>query len=171
MKSTPLIQILLLLPALWLAGCASQNVNPTHARARTGYVDFRNESAGELIWQVARIEPGTQNFTILFSELQPPADGSLRLAFAPGRYELQVTFLNRVISRPAQFSVEVEDGQITPVEVALVPDGSALVQFKEKRIGTTVKGYAGRKTQTTANDTVQFRVTAMPGAPVPYQPK
>src|SRR5450432_2057429 len=82
------------------AGCATGDINPATARAHTGYVDFRADDSEPLNWQVSRQEAGTQNFKVIYSELSPPAAGILRLAFAPGNYHLQVTFLNRIVAEP-----------------------------------------------------------------------
>jgi hypothetical protein len=38
-------------------------------------------------------------------------------------------------------------------------------------VGTTVKGYSGRTTKVTNNESVMFRVAAVAAAPLPYQPK
>ena len=49
-----------------ITGCASPNVNPPQARAKTGYVDLYADSSGELSWQVARFDPPTQGFRSVF---------------------------------------------------------------------------------------------------------
>jgi len=128
-KQLKIIPFLLALAALalWVPGCATQNVNPPQARANTGYVDFHADPSVGLSWEVARFDDRTQSFKNVFSELEPPPDGVLRLAFAPGHYRLRVTFLNRIISQPAEVEVEVKDGKITPVQVALIPDGTAVL--------------------------------------------
>ena len=169
-KSIPILFSLALLVG-FAAGCATGNVNPPKARASTGYVDFRADSSGALSWQVAQYDDRTQNFKVIFSELSPPPDGILRLAFAPGQYQLQVTFLNRVVSEPGFVEVEVVDGKVTPVHVTLISVGTTSVQRKEQRVGTTVKGYSGRTTKVTNNESVMFRVAAVAAAPLPYQPK
>jgi hypothetical protein len=161
----------LTLLALGFTGCATGDVNPSKARAHTGYVDFRAESSGPLNWQVSRQIQGTQNFTVIYSELSPPAGGVLRLAFAPGNYRLQITFLNRVVAEPGSIEVEVVDGRITPVQVTLTPAGTASVQQKEMRIGMKAGGFGGRKTTVSSNESVSYQVTAVTAAPLPYQPK
>jgi hypothetical protein len=87
LKTTPFLLLFALL-ALWASGCVTQNVNPPQARANTGYVDFHADSAGELYWQVERFDDRAHSFKNVFSELEPPTGGFLRLAFAPGHYRL-----------------------------------------------------------------------------------
>ena len=173
MKQLKTIQFLLLfaLLALWTSGCATQNVNPLQARANTGYVDFHAEPTGELSWEVARFDDHAQSFKKVFSELEPAAGGFLRLAFAPGRHRLQVTFLNRVITQPAEVEVEVKDGMITPVQVALIPDGTALVERKEQRVGLTVRGRYRSNTKLSSDESTTYRISAAANASTPYQVK
>ena len=173
MKQLKTIQFLLLfaLLALWTSGCATQNVNPLQARANTGYVDFHAEPTGELSWEVARFDDRTQNLRILFSDLQPPPGGILRLAFAPGHYRLRVTFLNRIISQPAEVEVEVKDGKITPVQGALIPDGTALVERREQRVGPTVRGRYRSNIKLSSDESTLYRISAGADAPMPYQAK
>jgi hypothetical protein len=166
----PLLLSLLLL-ALWVPGCATRNVNPLQARANTGYVDFRADSFPDLCWEVARFDDRKQAFQPLFSELEPPAGGILRLAFSPGHHRLRVTFMNRVIVNPVEFEVEVQDGKITPVRVTLTAAGTAFVQTKETSSGGTAKGRYGRRTKIDTDETVMYGVSAMADAPVPYQVK
>ena len=113
--------------AMWVAGCAAPNVNPPQARANTGYVDFHADQAAQLCWEVARFDDRTKGFKSVFSELEPPPGGLLRLAFAPGHHRLRVAFLNRVIAEPVEIEVEVQDARITPVRVTLTAAGTALV--------------------------------------------
>lgn len=151
---------------LLLAGCASPNVNPPQARANTGYVDFYADSAG-LCWEVARFDDRSQSFQRVYSELKPPPREILRLAFAPGRYQLRVTILNRVTSGPVELKVEVRDGKITSVRVSLTEAGAALVENR----GDMVKGRFGRRTTLRSNETVRYRISAAAELPVAYQVK
>ena len=173
MKQLKIIPFLLALAALawWVPGCATQNVNPPQARANTGYVDFHADPSGELSWEVARFDDRTQNLRILFSDLQPPPGGILRLAFAPGHYRLRVTFLNRIISQPAEVGVEVKDGMITPVQVALVSDGTALVERREQRVGPTVRGHYRSNIKLSSDESTLYRISAGVDALMPYQVK
>ena len=66
-----------------ITGCASPNVNPPQARAKTGYVDFYADSSGELSWEVARFDDRTQGFRSVFSELEPPPAGCCAWPFRP----------------------------------------------------------------------------------------
>jgi hypothetical protein len=140
-------------------------------RANTGYVDFHADSSGELSWDVARFDDRTQSFKSVFSELEPAAGGFLRLAFAPGRHRLQVTFLNRVIAKPAEVEVEVQDGKITPVRVTLTEAGTALVRTKEVSRGGTAYGRYGRRTKIGSDETAMYGISAVADPPVTYQLK
>lgn len=173
MKQFKTVQCLLALAvlALCVAGCATGNVNPSRAHGDTGYVDFYTGGTNDLNWQVARFDDRAQGFVVIFSELNPPDGGFLRLAFAPGQYRLQVTFLNRIVSEPGQVELEVKDGMITPVRVALVAAGTTQVQSKEMRLGKTIKGYSGRKNEISTDESDTFQISAVADAPVPYQPK
>lgn len=163
--------VLFALLALCITGCATGNVNPSKARANTGYVDFRADASEPLDWQVSRQDEGVQNFKVIYSELSPPADGILRLAFAPGNYHLQVTFLNRVVTEPGLVDVEVVDGKVTPVQVTLIPAGASSVQRKEQRVGMKAGGFAGRKTKVIDDESVTYQISTVAAAPLPYQPK
>jgi hypothetical protein len=173
MKQPKTIQFLLLftLLALWASGCATQNVNPPQARANTGYVDFHAGSANELCWQVECFDERAQSFKKVFSELEPPAGGFLRLAFAPGHQRLRVTVLNRVIARPAEVEVEVPDGNIIPVRVTLTPAGTALVETREVSHGGTAKGRYGRRTKYGSDETTMFQLRAEAELPTSYRVK
>jgi len=166
----PLLLSLLLL-ALWAPGCATQNVNLPQARANTGYVDFHGDPSGELSWEVARYDDHAQSFKVFFSQLDPLPDKVLRLAFAPGHYRLRVTFLNRIVTQPAEIEVEVQDGKITPVRVALTSAGVALVETRETSRGGTAKGRYGRRTKIGSDETVMYGISAVADPPVPYQVK
>ena len=131
LKTIPFLLLFALL-ALWASGCASQNVNPPQARANTGYVDFHADSAGELYWQVERFDDRTQSFKNVFSTFDPLPDKVLRLAFVPGHYRLQVTFLNRVITQPAEVEVEVQAGKNRQ---HAIPRAIRLLQVRNPDIG------------------------------------
>jgi hypothetical protein len=120
---------------------------------------------------VARPDDGTQSFKRVFSELEPPPGGIVRLAFAPGRHRLRVTFLNRVIAKPAEVEVAVADGKITPIRVTLSEAGVALVETKEVNRGGTAKGRYGRRTKISSDETVMYGLSAVADPPVAYQPK
>jgi hypothetical protein len=169
-KTIPFLLALAAL-ALWVPGCATQNVNPPQARANTGYLDFHADPSEELCWQVARFDDRTQSFKSVFSDLEPPPDRVLRLAFVPGHYRMRITFLNRVISKPAEVEVEVKDGMITPVQVALIPDGTTLVEHKEQRLGPTIKGRYRNNTKYSSNESTMYRVSAGAEVLTPYQVK
>ena len=169
-KTIPFLLLFALL-AVWALGCATQNVNPPQACANTGYADFHADLAGELYWQVERFDDRAQGFKTVFSELDPPAGGFLRLAFAPGRHRLRVTFLNRVIAQPAEVEVEVQDGKITPVRVVLTSVGTTQVETREVSRGGTVRGRSGQRTRLGSDETVMYGLSAVTDPPVPYQLK
>ena len=156
---------------LFVAGCASPNVNPLRARANTGYVDFHADSSGELSWEVARFDDRTQDFRSVFSEFEPPPGRVLRLAFPPGHYRLRVMFINRVVREPGLAELDINDGLITPVHVVLIPDGTTQVETKETRIGGTFKGRYGRGTKFGSDESTMYRVSAEAKPSVPYQVK
>lgn len=164
------LAIAVLCLGLLAAGCASPDVNPPQARANTGYVDFHADAAG-LCWEVARFDDRSQSFQRIFSELAPPPDEALRLAFAPGRYRLRVTILNRVISEPAELEVEVQNGKITPVRVRLTEAGTTYVQTKEETRGGTAKGRYGRRTKFGSYESTRYSLSAAADWPVAYQLK
>ena len=157
--------------ALWFSGCATRNVNPPQARANTGYVDFHADASGDLCWEVARFDDRTQSFKSVFSELKPQPGGIARLAFAPGRHRLRVTFLNRVIRKPAEIEAEVQDGKITPVRVTLTEAGVAQVETKETSRGGTAYGRYGRRTQIGSDETTMYSLSAVADPPMSYQLK
>ena len=163
--------LMLAAAGLLVAGCASPNVNPPHARAKTGYVDFYADSSGELSWEVARFDARTQGFKSVFSELEPPPGRVLRLAFPPGHYRMRVTFMNRVVREPGLVELEIKDRLITPVHVALIPDGTTQVETKKTRVGGTFKGRYGRGTKFGSDESTMYRVSTEAQASVPYQAK
>ena len=137
----------------------------------TGYVDFRADPAGGLSWEVARFDDRAQSFKSVFSQLNPLTNGILRLAFAPGHCRLRIAFLNRIVSQPAEVEVEVKDGMITPVQVALIPDGATWVERREQRVGPTVRGNYRSNTKLSSEESAMYRLSARADAPMPYQPK
>jgi hypothetical protein len=156
---------------LFVTGCASPNVNPPQARVNTGYVDFHADSSDELNWQVTRFDDRTGAYQRVFSELKPPQDGCLRLAFPPGPHRLQVTFLNRVIVRPVEVVVDVQDGKVIPVRVTLTAAGVALVQTREENVGGVGHRRYGRKAKIGSDEAVRYDISAVADPPVAYQPK
>jgi hypothetical protein len=152
------------------AGCANPNVNPSQARANTGYVDFHADPPGDLYWEVSRIDD-PQNPKVLFSELAPPEGGVLRLAFPPGHYRLRITFLNRVVKTPAETDVDVRDGKITPVRVQLTDAGAASVQTITQGSGSSARGRFRSSNRYGSDSSVMYSLAATPEAPIDYQPK
>ena len=163
--------MLTLAGALWVAGCATLDVNPPQARANTGYVDFYAESSDELNWEVLRFDGRTQSFRSLYSELKVPPGGVLRLAFVPGHHRLRVTFLNRIVTVPAVLEVAVEDGKITPVRFTMINAGTGTVETRDLNYGGTGKGRYGRRVKIGNEEAVMYRLTAEVGPAAAYLPR
>lgn len=158
---------LLVVSAVLLAGCASPNVNPAAPRHDTGYVDFYAAGTNDLYWDVTDSASNKK----VFSEFRPLREPILRLAFKPGRYQFQITFMNRVIATAGTVEVDVRNGMITPVMVTLQPMDAAVVQTKSMEIGTSYYGRFGRRTKTRGSETVNYKIITQPQSPLPYQPK
>lgn len=148
--------------ALLAGGCASSNVNPAVSHHNTGYVDFYVTVTNDLYWDVTDTASGKK----VFSEFSPLREPILRLAFKPGQYQFQVTFLNRVIAAPGTANVGVRDGVLTPVLVTLQPMGAASVHSR-----STYYGRLGRTSRVSQTETVNYNIIAEPQPPLPYQPK
>jgi len=170
MKAMRTIQYVLAVAACLAAGCASPNVNPSHARANTGYVDFHADPPGDLFWEVSNIDD-PQNPKVLFSELSAPEGGVLRLAFPPGHHRVRITFLNRVIKVPGETDVEVRDGKITPVRVKLTDAGAASVQTITQGSGSSAQGRFRSSNRYGSDSSVMYGLAAVAETPIDYQPK
>ena len=158
-----LVICLLAVSSAFLAGgCASSNVNPAAAHHETGYVDFYVTVTNDLYWDVTDIALEKK----VFSEFRPLQEPILRLAFKPGQYQFQVTFLNRVIAAPGTANVDVRDGMITPVLVTLQPVGAAAVHSR-----STYYGRLGRTSRVNQTQTVNYTIAAEPQPLLSYQPK
>ena len=158
---------ILLIGGLFLAGCASTNVNPSEAKANTGYVDFYAARGADLHWEVI----DTTRNKKLFSEYKPVEGGVLRLALPPGRHSLQVQFRNRVVLESEAKEIELRDGMVTPVHVCLEDIGTTLVREKKAQWGDSYSGRRGRVTKISTPESQAFRVVLEPDTPVPYQPR
>ena len=153
--------------ALLADGCASPNVNPSIAKADTGYVDFYTGGTNDLYWDVTDVK---SNLTV-FSQFKPLGEPILRLAFKPGTYKFQVTFLNRVIDTPGITNVDVRDGMVTPVLVTLTPSGTSVVQSQRMQSGGTFHGSWGVRVRSTHNNTTNYDISVEPQTALPYQPR
>jgi hypothetical protein len=158
-----MISLLALSTVVLAGGCASSNVNPAAARHDTGYVDFYTAGTNELYWDVTDIALNKK----VFSEFSPLRSPILRLAFKPGQYQFQITFLNRVIAAAGTAEVEVRDGMVTPVIVTLLPMNSVVVQTKRSYHYSQF----GRRTKTGESQTVDYKIIAEPHSPLPHRPK
>ncbi len=165
MKTQSLLALAVL--GLLAGGCASPNLNPAHARPRTGYVDFYAANADNLSWDITDVKSNRK----VFYEFDPVREPILRLAFKPGSYQLRVTFLNHAIVVPGEADVEVRDGMVTPVTVTLLPAGTALVATRTGQAGSTYYGRYGRRTRISSTGTATYEVSAEPQSPVPFQPR
>ena len=158
------------LACLGILGCSSPNVNPTHAHANTGYVDFYTDTDLSLSWEVKRAsQPGAEMKTV-FSEFSPVEGNILRLAAPPGSYQFQVWFINRVTQGPETVTVPVQGGEVTPVHVTLAPAGSTTVSSKEYGFRGSAKGY-GRGTKIVTDPSQVFQIQAVAATPQAYQTK
>jgi len=95
----------------------------------------------------------------------------LRLAFAPGLHRLRITFLNRVVKQPVTINCDVQGGKITPMAVSLTATGQTTVLSKQVTVGGTQAGLGGRRTKINSDETVMYKISALSGAAVPFQPK
>ena len=174
MRALP--SLILLAAALTLlmnlaTGCATSQVGARSVRPGVGYVDFQSDSTDDLAWQVSRFNGDKQAWQPVFSDLNPPANGVLRLVCAPGPYEFQVTFLNRVILQPVIVPVEVVDGLTTPVSIALNPTGTMTVDQKQAlRLGSTVKGTQGQRSKYNGDQSTAYQLEATVQAPITFHP-
>jgi len=165
--------LLLAFLALYLfgSGCATPDVNPPVPRPNTGYVDLHADGERELSWEVVRIDDSTGAPKRLFRELTPLPGPILRLALAPGACRLRITILNRVIHKPAEIEVRVQEAQITPVQLKFTDAGVVYVRTKEESRGGTPYGRYGRNTTIGTDEALMFDLAAEAGPPIPYQPK
>src|SRR5436190_8027009 len=151
-------------------GCVSPHVNPSTPKPGTGYVDLYSASS-DLWWDVQRFDTRANKFQKVFREFAPVEGRVLRLAFAPGHYQLRVTFLNRIITAPAVVEVTVEDGRVTPVRITLAEEGSTLVQTRETSHGGTYYGRYGRSTKLSSAKQSSYGLSATAEPREPYQLK
>jgi hypothetical protein len=155
---------------LLVAGCASPNVDPAHAKPHTGYLDLYADSSS-LCWEVDQLNDKDSNGKVIYQEFGFRPERILRLAFKPGQYHLQISFLNKVIAEPADVGVTVQDGMITPVQVTLDQTGKILVETRSSGTQGTYYGRFGRARRLHDNEAGMYHVSAEPQSPVPYRPK
>lgn len=154
---------------LAMLGCSSPNVNPSTARANTGYVDFYTDTNLDLSWEIKQArQPGGEMET-LFYDITPVPENILRLAVPPGNHTFRIWLVNRVTD-PQTITTSVENGRVTPIHVALEPTGTASVQNKEYGFHPSAKGY-GRGTKIVVTDSQVYRINATAGSPLTYQTK
>jgi hypothetical protein len=153
--------------ALLTSGCASPNVNPATARYNTGYVDFYVTETNDLFWDVTDMASNKK----VFSEFRPLGGPILRLAFKPGQYQFQVTFLNRLIAAVGTTDVHVRDGMVTPIMVTLQPMDSSVVQSRSTEVGKTFYGRFRKRTNTSSTETMNYKIVTEPQSPLPYRRK
>jgi hypothetical protein len=162
--------LLAALAGLLMVGCGTPNVNPTHAKANTGYVDFFTDADLGLCWEVKRASEGSGEMTTVFSEYKPVEGTILRLASPPGSHEFEVWFSNEVTQGPRKVSVLVLDGKVTPVHVTLTPSGTNFTQSKVYGFRASAKGY-GHGTKIVTGQNQVYQIAAVAEVPQAYQPK
>jgi hypothetical protein len=155
---------------LFLASCASPDLNPASPRPNTGYVDFYTDSSLGLSWQVKQFDEATGEARTVFSKFDPVPGTVLRLPSAPGKQRFQVWFTNRATKGPQEVAVQVDDGKVTPVRVVLTPVGTTLVDQEHYAVRGSAKG-AGRRSKftTDVNQLYDIDATAQPAQA--YRPK
>ena len=163
-------RIVKICPALAVAllGCASPDVNPRTPKANTGYVDFYSPTKDALYWDVKRSK-SANGYKTVFSKLNSVDAGVLRLAFSPGRHKFRVTFLNRVINKPVEIEVDVQNGKITPVRITLTEGRNVVVQSSVQVRGGSAYGRNGQRIKVVSDESVMYDVSAVAGAPEDYQ--
>jgi hypothetical protein len=125
-------------------------------------VDIYDPENRAFSWEIQDV----RNQRSLYTEYKVEG-GIVRLALAPGSYELKITVFNTAISKPATIEVPVVDSQLTPVRVRLVEDGSTQVDRKQ----TQVPGRYTRRTKINVEETQSFRLEADVLPSIPYTPK
>ena len=165
------ILLTLLLLAGLTSGCTTDHGQRSAVRRGLGFVEFQPDPPDDLAWRVSRFDADKQTWQQVFSDLKPPTSGVLRLACAPGPYQFQVTFLNRVILQPVLVQVEVVDGLVTPVRIALIPSGTMTVDQKQAlRLGSTVKGTQGQRSKYNGDQSTAYALEATVKAPTTLYP-
>jgi hypothetical protein len=149
------------------AGCASPNVNPPVARPGMGYVDFYCVDADGLYWDITDAKTGKR----VFYDFNPFNEPILRVAFAPGHYQLNINVLNHVVNKTATVDVDVHEGKITPVTVSLWPAGTENVQTVTTIVGGTYFGRYGRNTHISSTESTSYDILAEARPQLPYQVK
>lgn len=157
--------------AVLLTGCATPDVNPPEPRANFGYVDFYGVLSQDLSWEVARFDETTGKYRRVYSELEPPEQGILRLAFPAGAQQLQLAFLDRAVVRPMKLELTVEAGRIVPVRVSLAETGTATVAAKQRTYGPTAYGRYGRRSDIEVYQTVANEIGCEIMSSMAYTPK
>jgi hypothetical protein len=155
---------------LIVAGCSTPNVNPATPKPGTGYVDVYTDTDLDISWEVKRADPRSAQLHTVFSDLDPIEGNVLRLATPPGTHKFQVWIMNCVTEGPRVLDVAVEAGKITPVRVTLDLLGPVSVDRKDYAFRGSAKGY-GHGTKIITDKNQAYRIGAVAGAPVNYQPK
>jgi hypothetical protein len=168
MQFKPLL--LALLTALLAFGCASNGARHQQPRVNTGYVDFSATSGEELFWEISRFDKRSKKYERLYSKLKAPEGGVLRLAFTPGQHQVRVTFLNRLVAQPLETEVNVLEGRITPVRIALTPAGKSSVETRELMWGPRGTGRYGRRTEMGSDENTLYSLTVDVGQPTEHRP-
>ena len=155
---------------LWATGCASRNVNPSSAKANTGYADLFIDATVPLCWEVTSVDQANRKLHTLFSDFDPIYGNTLRLAMRPGSYRIQTTYLNHAIVTPAVASIAIKDGEITPIEIQYEPVDRVLVKDSGEILKRTVRGVM-RTQDVTMSATMTYNLSANVRKPIAYRPK
>jgi hypothetical protein len=166
-KSTAWACLLIAVVCAAAAGCASKSVNPSHASTHNGYVDIYSDES-DLYWKVERVDSNGKAKTV-FQQYSPLDEPVLRLEFAPGPHHLRISFLNRVVSKPADVELLVQSGQVTPVRIKFNEASTVVVLSKQSYVGGTAYGRYGRRTNIEGDETMMYDITAQAGSPLAFQ--
>jgi hypothetical protein len=157
---------------LLVGGCKSTPAGTLTPRPGMGYLDFYAETApGTMSWDIQRYDSVSKRYQILFSEVDPAPSKVVRVQLPPGDHLVRVAFLNQPIKLPAALNVSVQEGQVTPVKVALIEGKTGTFQQREQRYGPTARGHYGRITEIRTIEGNVFDVTAKAEIPVAFAPR
>jgi hypothetical protein len=150
---------------LLAAGCATGH-KLDQPQPGLGYLDFYLDPAYEAYWQVERWNDQKAGFKVLYSKLEAPIDGVLRLPMPPGLYRLRVNIQNLTAEGAVEVMAQTTAGRVTPVHVRRESIGSTYVRDVEDKARQPY-----RRRKVTDYDYHVFRLTATAEASVDFQPR
>jgi hypothetical protein len=151
---------------LLITGCASSDVNPTQPNVANGYADIYAEPAGEIYWHVDRASDSNSSFRAIYSKLELPSRGILRLELPPGTQRLRITIQNLAQEKPLEVAVPIAAAKITPIEVRRAPTRESYVRDVEDRTR-----HGGRRRVVTDKPNQLYELSSTVHDSVPYEPK